>query len=52
MTASQELITNRIFAALPAEEFERLVPWLEPVSLRAGEVVTPAGKRARHVYFP
>ena len=52
MTASQELITNRILAALPAEEFERLAPWLEPVSLRAGEVVTPAGERARHVYFP
>lgn len=52
MSTSQELLANRILTALPVEEFERLAPWLEPVSLAAGEVVTAAGEPARHVYFP
>ncbi len=39
MTMTQELITNRVLTALPAEEFARLAPLLEPVSLSAGEVV-------------
>jgi CRP-like cAMP-binding protein len=52
MRPSQGSLANSILTALPAEEFERLAPWLEPVSLAAGEVVTPAGEPARHVYFP
>lgn len=52
MTLSQGSLANRILTALPAEEFARLAPWLEPVSLAAGEVVTAAGEPARHVYFP
>ena len=52
MTPPRELLASRILTALPAEEFERIVPWLEPVSLAAGEVITAAGEPARHVYFP
>jgi CRP-like cAMP-binding protein len=52
MTTAQELLSNRILTALPAEEFARLAPWLEPVSLAAGGVVNAAGEPARHVYFP
>jgi CRP-like cAMP-binding protein len=52
MTAAQGLIINRVLTALPADDFARLAPWLEPVSLAAGEVVTAAGEPAWHVYFP
>ncbi len=44
-------INNRLLAALPEEEFERLVPHLEPVSLTFGEVLYQSGERLRHVYF-
>lgn len=43
---------NRLLAALPSEEFERLVPCLELVSLAPGEVLYESGERIRHVYFP
>ncbi len=43
---------NRLLAALPVKEFERLVPHLEPVTLALGEVLFEAGERIRHVYFP
>jgi CRP-like cAMP-binding protein len=52
MMKPQLLITNHVLTALPAPEFARLTPWLEPVSLAAGEVITAAGESARHVYFP
>lgn len=43
---------NRLLAALPDEEFARLVPNLEYVSLAPGEVLYESGERIRHVYFP
>ena len=44
-------ISNRLLAALPNEEFQRLVPHLEPVSLTLGETLHESGERIRHVYF-
>ncbi len=47
-----ELLTNRLLSALPAEEFSRLLPHLEPVSLAAGEVLYKLDAEMRHAYFP
>lgn len=44
--------SNRILSATPAEEYERLLPCLEYVEVRRGEVLHEAGERFSHVYFP
>lgn len=46
------LLTNRLLGALPAEEFSRLVQYLEPVSLTAGEVLYKLDQEMRYAYFP
>jgi CRP-like cAMP-binding protein len=43
---------NHLLAALPAAEFERLAPHLEPVEMRLGDVLYESGGRLQHVYFP
>jgi CRP-like cAMP-binding protein len=43
---------NRLLAALPAAEYERLLASLEPVTLTYGEVLYEPGEKMRHVYFP
>ncbi len=43
---------NHLLAALPAEEFARLFPHLELVSMPLGHVLHESGARMRHVYFP
>lgn len=43
---------NHLLAALPADEFARLEPDLEPVSLSLGEVIYESGERLEHIYFP
>lgn len=43
---------NRLLAALPAKEYERLLASLEPVRLTYGEVLYEPGEQMRHVYFP
>jgi CRP-like cAMP-binding protein len=43
---------NRLLAALPAAESDRLKPQLELVSLPLGEVLYESGERLQHVYFP
>lgn len=45
-------IKNRILAALPDEEYERIRPKLEVVTLENGEVLYHHGDRIRCVYFP
>ena len=49
---SHEPIENRLLAALPGEEYERLRPHLEPVSFSLGEVVYESGGRLDYIYFP
>ncbi len=46
------LLTNRLLSGLPAEEFSRLFPSLEPVSLAAGEVLYKLDEEMRYAYFP
>ena len=41
-----------MIAALPPEEFARLVSKLEPVSLRVGDVVYGPDEQMRYAYFP
>ncbi len=43
---------NHLLAALPADEFIRLKPNLEPVSLSLGEVIYESGEQLEYVYFP
>jgi CRP-like cAMP-binding protein len=45
-------VTNRILAALPDREYQRLVPHLQEVSLSQGEIIYPANQAIEHVYFP
>jgi CRP-like cAMP-binding protein len=38
--------------ALPANDFERLAPYLELISMKLGDVLYEPGAKLRHVYFP
>lgn len=44
--------TNRLLSALPKDEYQRLLPRLEPFSLVFGEVIYEFGDLIRNVYFP
>lgn len=46
------LLANRLLNALPAGDFSRLFPSLEPVSLMAGEVLYKLDEEMRYAYFP
>ncbi len=53
VSASTEAsVQNRLLAALPAEEYKRLAPHLEPVSLTLSQVLFWAGDRTEYAYFP
>jgi CRP-like cAMP-binding protein len=43
---------NRLLAALPSNEYERVLPQLEQVSLSLGEVVYEFGGHLDYVFFP
>lgn len=43
---------NQLLASLPATEFARLMPHLEPVSMHRQQVLCESGMHLRHVYFP
>ena len=43
---------NHLLAALPAGDYERLVPHLELIPLKLGEVLYEPGVQLRYVYFP
>jgi CRP-like cAMP-binding protein len=45
-------IPNRILARLTRKEYQRLLPGLELVSLKFGQVIYRAGDHVKHVYFP
>ncbi len=52
MSPRQTPRQNHLLAALPDENYERLLPHLEPVSMPLGEVVYESGIQMRHVFFP
>ena len=43
---------NRLLAALPATDYERLLPDLEPIAMPLGWVVYESGAHIGYVYFP
>jgi len=43
---------NLLLAALPGEEYERILPHLGHVSFKLGEVVYESGAQMEHIYFP
>ncbi len=49
---SNAAVENRLLAALPRTEYERLRPQLLPVSFSLGEVVYEFGGHLNYVYFP
>jgi CRP-like cAMP-binding protein len=52
MTAPHSPKQNHLLAALPAAEFDRLLPYLELVLMPLGEALYESGGRLQHVYFP
>src|SRR5438309_1929470 len=49
---SNEPVENRLLAALPVEEYERMSPGVQPVSFSLGEVVYEFGGQLDYVFFP
>ena len=49
---TDDALMNHLLAALPADEFARLKPDLEPVSLLLGEVIYESGEQLEYIYFP
>jgi CRP-like cAMP-binding protein len=47
-----EPVENRLLAALPVDEYERLMPSLQPVSFSLGQVLYEFGGQLDYVYFP
>src|SRR5947209_17536093 len=47
-----EPVENRLLAALPRDEYERLLPSLQQVSFSLGEVVYEFGGQLDYVFFP
>jgi CRP-like cAMP-binding protein len=45
-------IANRILRSLPPSEYERLLPYVQVVRLRIGEVLHEPGEAMPYVYFP
>jgi CRP-like cAMP-binding protein len=43
---------NRLLAALPRDEYERMLPLLGHVSFKLGEVVYESGGQMDYIYFP
>jgi len=49
---TDDALMNHLLAALPADEFARLKPDLQPVSLSLGKVLYESGDKMTHIYFP
>jgi CRP-like cAMP-binding protein len=55
MLQAQELpqsIVNRLLAGLPAEDYERMLPSLKPVTFPLGEIIYESQRQMDYVYFP
>lgn len=50
--ARRNLIKNRLLSALPKEEYERLLPHLETVSLNVKQIIYAPYQPIEYVYFP
>ncbi|MBD1925382.1 Crp/Fnr family transcriptional regulator [Trichocoleus sp. FACHB-90] len=52
MSEASPQVVNRLLAALPDAEYQRLIPHLEFVSLSGRQVLHKAGESIEYVYFP
>lgn len=52
LTQAPPSTSNQILNALPPDEYERLTPYLEPVTLRLGDILCHPDEPITHVYFP
>lgn len=43
---------NHLLASLPCEEYQRLLPHLEPVRIATGKILYNTGDMVNHAYFP
>ena len=51
-SSSRNPVGNQLIAALPQQEYERLLPNLEPVSLSIKQVLYEANEPIEYAYFP
>lgn len=51
-TKRAQPVTNRLLAALPKKEYQRVLPELEQVPLAFGDILYEPGDAINHVYFP
>jgi CRP-like cAMP-binding protein len=52
MNAGSDWPRNRLLLALPARHLKRLMPDLEPISCRRGQILLDADSSLDHVFFP
>jgi CRP-like cAMP-binding protein len=52
MTNLDDPRQNHLLKALPADEYERLFPHLEPVPMPLGHILYESGDKLHYVYFP
>jgi CRP-like cAMP-binding protein len=50
--AKQVSVPNHLLGALPRKDYQKLLPFLEPVKLAFGETLYESHSQIRHVYFP
>lgn len=51
-SADQMRVQNHLLAGLPEEDYQRLLPQLEPVVLELGQVVYQNAQQLEYLYFP
>lgn len=52
MDTAPDQSANSLLASMPAPEWQRMAPLLEPVNLPLGLVLYESGSKMSHVYFP
>ena len=51
-TSSKSIIKNRLLAALPENEYQRLLPHLEPFEFDHGKILYEIDESIKYCYFP
>ena len=51
-SSSRNPVSNQLLAALPQQEYERLLPHFEPVSLPVKQILYEPNEPIEYAYFP